>query len=350
MEITSHTINSRLPVQNGVSPIVEPSAAEGEIIIEEISRNHKLLYRHRLSQNHINIGRDYQNDLILTDPHICPQHLSLTFSDGNWYISDKSSVNGTRIEGTKGKSKNPHQQIVNDGDIVVLGKSQLRIVFSTHKVATTIAFSPFDSVIDFFRHPLAVFIAVSLFMLISGNIAYLNQQTETNVSQIFVNAFTMTLLFALWPCGVALVSHLTKQDPRILAQLGISFSFFALLWLSDFAEHIIAFNSASNSLLSILITLVPIALAFCLFWLNSYIGFQVSAKRRIFVALSITILLFGGSYLLQFSKKPEFNPRPSYDSIIMTPGFLLSPSSNVDDFVKQSNTLFEQVDKAVQDK
>jgi phosphoglycerol transferase MdoB-like AlkP superfamily enzyme len=160
----------------------------------------------------------------------------------------------------------------------------------------------------------------------------------------------MTLLFALWPCGVALVSHLTKQDPRILAQLGISFSFFALLWLSDFAEHIIAFNSASNSLLSIFITLVPIALAFCLFWLNSYIGFQVSAKRRIFVALSITILLFGGSYLLQFSKKPEFNPRPSYDSIIMTPGFLLSPSSNVDDFVKQSNTLFEQVDKAAQDK
>jgi hypothetical protein len=34
----------------------------------------------------------------------------------------------------------------------------------------------------------------------------------------------------------------------------------------------------------------------------------------------------------------------------MTPGFLLSPSSNVDDFVKQSNTLFEQVDKAAQDK
>ena len=351
MEVTNQTITvGSQQRQNIAKSSTVPSLATGEIIIEEISRNHKLLNRHRLEQNHISVGRDYQNDIILADPYICPQHLSLNFVDGNWYLSDQNSINGSRLESKQGKLDKLDQQIVHDGDIIVLGKSQLRIVFSDHQVATTIAFSPFESVIDFIRHPLAVFIAVSLFMLIAGNIAYLNQQTETNVSQIFVSAFTMTLLFALWPSCVALVSHLTKHEPRILAQLGISFSFFILMWFSDFLENIIAFNSSSNAILSIVITLVPIALAFCLFWLNSYIGFHVSARRRVFVALSITALLFGGSYLIQYSKKPDFSPHPSYNSTIMAPSFRLSASSNVDEFIKQSNILFDKVDKVAQEK
>lgn len=350
MEVTNQAIDiNAQPLHNSAKSKDGSSVVVGEIIIEEISRNHKLLNRHRLNQQHISVGRDYQNDIILTDPYICPQHLSLSFIDGNWYLSDQNSINGSHIEGKQDKSTRLAQQIIRDGDIIMLGKSQLRIIFSDHQVATTIPLSPFESLIDFISHPLAVFIALLLFMLIAGNIAYLNQQTETNISQLFVSAFTMSFLFALWPSCVALVSHLTKNEPRILAQLGISFSFFTLMWFSDFLERIIAFNTLANSILSIIITIVPIIFAFCLFWLNSYVGFQVSAKRRIFAALSITTLLFGGSYLLQYSKKPDFNPRPNYDSTIMAPSFLLSTSSNVDEFIKHSNSLFEKVDKAAQD-
>lgn len=320
----------------------------GEIIIEEITRNHKLLHRHRLKQNEVSIGRGYQNDIILTDPHICPTHLSLKFSLGVWQLSDNDSVNGTLLENNKGKHQHAHQQKVSDGDVIILGKSQLRVLFSDHQVEETIAFSPFESLIDIIRHPVAVFISIALFMLIAGNISYLNQLTETNVSQLFVSAFSLSLLFALWPAGVALVSHLTKHDPRIFAQFGISFSFFILMWLSDRLEKVIAFNSASDSSLGLFFSLLPIGLAFCLFWLNSYIGFHVSARRRIVVALSITALLFGGSYLLQYSKKPEFNPHPQYNATIMSPSFLIVPSSSVESFLEQSNNLFEQATKAAQ--
>ncbi len=319
-----------------------------EIIIEEVTRNHKLLHRHRLKQNNVSIGRDYNNDIILTDPHICPQHLSLNYVQGAWQLADNNSVNGTTLESENTKQSLSEQRTVNDGDVIVLGKSQLRILFSDHKVAETVAFSPFESLIDIVRNPIAVFISIALFMLIAANISYLNQQTAINISQIFVSAFSMSLLFALWPAGVALVSHLTKHEPRILAQLGISFSFFILIWLSDLLEKVISFNSASNSMLGIVITLLPIALAFSLFWLNSYIGFHMPAKRRLFIAFAITSLLFGGSYLLQYSKKPEFNPHPSYNSTIMAPPFLLAPSSNVDEFVEQSNKLFDKASKAAQ--
>ena len=322
------------------------SIEHGEIIIEEISRNHKLLHRHKFNRNEVAIGRNYQNDIILTDPHICPKHLSLKYSQGIWHLSDNNSVNGTLLENNLDERQDAHQQVINDGDVIILGKSQLRVLFSDHQVSDTIALSPFESLIDLIRHPIAVFISVALFMLIAGNISYLNQQVETNISQLFVSAFSMSLLFSLWPAGVALVSHLTKNEPRILAQFGISFVFFILMWFSDLLEEIVAFNSASNSALGLIITLLPILLAFSLFWLNSYIGFHMSAKRRIVVAISITALLFGGTYLLQYSKKREFNPHPNYNATIMAPVFLIAPSNSVDNFVKQSNALFEQASEA----
>jgi len=337
IEQTTITASANLPTDE---------CEAGEIIIEEITRNHKLLHRHRLNKNEVSIGRGYQNDIILTDPHICPQHLSLNFSQGTWQLNDNDTVNGTLLENAKGKHQQAHQHKVSDGDVIILGKSQLRVLFSDHQVEQTIAFSPFESLIDIVRHPISVFISIVLFMLITGNISYLNQLTETNVSQLFVSAFSLSLLFALWPAGVALVSHLTKHDPRIFAQFGISFSFFILMWLSDRLEKFIAFNSASDSLLGLVFSLLPIALAFCLFWLNSYIGFHVSARRRMIVAFSITTLLFGGSYLLQYSKKPEFNPHPQYNATIMAPNFLIAPSNSVETFVEQSNSLFEQASEA----
>lgn len=321
---------------------------QGEIIIEEITRNHKLLHRHRLSQNNISIGRGYQNDIILTDPHICRQHLSLRFDHGVWHLEDDNSVNGTRLEGVNSKQQVPHQQIINDGDVITLGKSQLRVLFKDHEVAETVVLSPFESLIDIIRHPIVVLMTIALFLIISAHTSYLNQLSEVNISQLFVGAVSMGLLFATWPAGVSLVSHLTKNEPRVLAQFSICFIFFILMWFSDQLEKVIAFNSSSDSMFGLFFTLLPVGLAFSLFWLNSYIGFHVSAKRRMVVALSITALLFGGSFLLQYSKKPEFNPYPQYNATIMAPSFLIAPSSSVDQFITEGNKLFDQAKKSIQ--
>jgi hypothetical protein len=192
------------------------------------------------------------------------------------------------------------------------------------------------------RHPLALLMSVTLFTLIAACIFYLNSAQELNFSQLLVPTIGMALGFALWPAGVALVSHLSKHDARVMAQLGISFTFFNLMWLSDFFENIVTFNSASGSIFPLFIMLISITLAFSLFWLNGYIGFHMTAKRRIVVAASITLLLFGGNYLVQFSNKSEFNPRPQYDATLMMPSFVFTSSSDVDEFIKDSNKLFEK--------
>ena len=174
---------------------------------------------------------------------------------------------------------------------------------------------------------------------------YLNKPIEVNLPQLLVPAIGMTLLVLVWPSLVALISHLTKHDARIFHQVGISFLFFNLMWISDIIESFVNFNTSSDLPIATLITIIPIGLAFCMFWLNCSIGFHMSETRRIVAASSLTILLFGGTFLVQFSKQPEFNPRPSYNATIMTPGFLWASSSSVDAFIDDSTKLFKNTQK-----
>ncbi|MEW6983524.1 FHA domain-containing protein [Colwelliaceae bacterium 6471] len=313
-----------------------------EIIIEEISRGHKLIGRHKFLQQTINIGRGYNNDVIMTDPHICPKHLSIHFDGENWIINDLESINGSFLE----KNKQPaDQHIIRSGDVVSIGKSQIRFLLPEHPVAESITFSPFESLIDFARNPVSLMFSIGLFAFVAGYIFYLNKPLEVNFTQLLVPAIGMTLLFALWPCTIAFISHLSKSDARVMSQVGISFAFFNLMWISDVIEKIVDFNLSGNWPFAWLITLLPIGLAFCLFWLNFYIGFHMSQQRRLTVAASLTALLFGGSFLIQLSTQPEFSSRPNYNATLMTPAFSFAKSANVDEFIDDTERLFVKAQK-----
>lgn len=316
-----------------------------EIIIEELSRGHKLLGRHKFLQDSVNIGRGYNNDIIVTDPHVCPEHISIKYDGEHWVVYDEQSLNGSYIEGSKQLANN---HVVQSGDVICFGASQIRLVFPNHPVEASVPFSAFENFINISRNPISLTISIVLFSMVAGWIFYLNKPVEVNFSQVLVPAIGMTLMFALWPAMVALISHLTKHDARVLTQLGVCFVFFNLMWISDVFETIVSFNTSSNLPVSLLIAVIPIALAFCLFWLNCYIGFHMSKVRRIVTASCITALLFGGSALVQLSNKPEFNPRPNYNSTLMMPSFFWATSSDVDTFIEDSAKLFTKTQKAAE--
>lgn len=310
-----------------------------ELIIEEITYGHKLLGRHKFSSNNITIGRGYDNDLIIGDPHVCADHLQLHFDGEHWFLNDQGSINGSFLENSK---ENIIQHKVKSGDIVSIGKSQVRFLFPSHPVVDSIAISPFENLINLARHPVLLTFSMTLFACIACWIIDLNNAKEVSLTQMLVPTIGLTLGFALWPAAVSLVSHLTKHDARFWTQIGISFIFFNLMWLSDIFENIVQFNTSSNFSIIWLIAIVPLILAFGLFWLNCYVGFHMTARRRTVVSAGLVVLLFGGSFSVQMSKKPEFNPRPQFNTTIMPPAFLFSPSSNVESFVNDSSALFEQ--------
>jgi len=318
-----------------------------EIIIEEISRGHKLIGRHKFVKESVSIGRGYQNDIIVSDPHVCSDHLKIEFNGEFWIVSDSDSVNGSFIEDHKDLL---YQHPVKSGDIITLGKSQIRIVFPHHPVEESVTFSPFENLIDMARHPATLICSVVLFACVAGFLYYLNSPKEVTFTQLLVPSIKMTLIFALWPAGVAIVSLLTKHDTRILSQLGICFIFFNLMWLNDILERFVQFNMSSQWPFIWVLTLIPIGLSFCLFWFNCSIGFHTTKQRRIAVSLGLTVLLFGGSALINLSKKPDFTPYPKYNATLMTPDFHVTSAATVDEFIENSTKLFKKVTRKANEK
>jgi len=313
-----------------------------ELIIEEVSRGHKLLGRHKFSQQSVSIGRGYNNDIILDDPHICPDHLSIDFDGNNWVVTDENSINGSYLGDGK---KSADQHVINSGDVISFGKSQIRVLFPNHPVAESVKFSPFESFVDIARKPASLISNVILFSIIAGFVFYLNKPIEITFGQLLAPIIQMVLLFSLWPCLVALISHLTKHEARVMSQLGISFIFFNLMWSYDLVENIVRFNLSSNWPTGLLTMIIPILLAFSMFWLNCYIGFHMSKRRKIIVASALTLLLFGGSMLVKLSSKPEFDPRPHYDATIMSPSFVLRKGVSPEQFIEDSAHLYKKTQK-----
>lgn len=260
------------------------------VIIEELGRDDKLVARHKYQQSEVNIGRSYHNDIILSDPHVCPEHLKLRFDGNQWTVVDLESVNGSFLK-SEGNKVSVSQHAVHSGDIIKIGKSQIRIVLPHHPVEESVVFSPYDDLISMAKNPLVILIGIVLFTLLNGYLFHLNKGVESNFTQLLVPAVGMTLLFAAWPLGVALVAHLTKNDARIWHQLGMSFIFFNLLWLSDYIEVIIKFNASSQWPIGLMVLALPVIISFCLFWLNAYISYHMTNKRRCTVAAGLVLSL-----------------------------------------------------------
>lgn len=310
-----------------------------EIIIEEISRTKKLIGRHKFLQQELTLGRGYQNDVILSDPHVCPDHLSLTFEDGDWYITDLDTVNGSFLNH---QCKLAERHKVTSGDVISIGKSQVRLILPEHEIAPTLRFSPFDDILKVCAQPAIVLFNVLLFAAVVGVMVYFNTPTTFMISQALVPALGLTLGICLWPLLFALLAHLTKHEARIFTQIGVTFVIINLFWLLDISEVFLDFNVSSQINLNWLFVPLNFALIYLLFWCNLYVAFNQPRKRRLIIATSLSGLLIVGSYLLQMSKEPEFDYSPHYSTTLLSPAFRIMPSNDVDRFLEKSEKLFNK--------
>lgn len=70
------------------------------------------------------IGREPQNDIVLSDPACSRKHCELRQVDGEWFVHDLDSRNGTRVNGERIDGV----KMLRDGDHIRIGK--LKLLFS----------------------------------------------------------------------------------------------------------------------------------------------------------------------------------------------------------------------------
>ncbi|RLC97912.1 MAG: FHA domain-containing protein [Chloroflexi bacterium] len=76
-----------------------------------------------LLQTVTSVGRSPSNTLFLPDPYASTQHALLTWREGQWWLEDQNSRNGTRLNGTRIGGPT----IVSAGDIIGVGRTELKL-------------------------------------------------------------------------------------------------------------------------------------------------------------------------------------------------------------------------------
>lgn len=69
------------------------------------------------------VGRDAGNDVVLNDEAASAKHALISFADGEWWLEDAGSTNGTLLNGTRVWEK----ERVHYGDVVQIGRIALRL-------------------------------------------------------------------------------------------------------------------------------------------------------------------------------------------------------------------------------
>lgn len=69
------------------------------------------------------LGRDPGNDIVVNDEAVSARHALVTYNDGEWWVEDAGSTNGTVVNGTKIWQRERLQF----GDELLLGRVGLRL-------------------------------------------------------------------------------------------------------------------------------------------------------------------------------------------------------------------------------
>lgn len=99
----------------------------GRPYLKLVNRRDSLSYKvrdHYVIDEKITLGRDKDNDIFLKDPFISKKHMIIAKDEGNYFLEDLNSANGTFINQEKVEDVVP----LKNGDVIEVGNIEFLFV------------------------------------------------------------------------------------------------------------------------------------------------------------------------------------------------------------------------------
>ncbi|MDF2179992.1 FHA domain-containing protein [Aliiglaciecola sp. CAU 1673] len=316
------------------------------IVIERLSGDNRQMTHYRFDKPSVSVGRGYGNDIRLQDPYVCAEHILIETQpeDGTILVRDLGSMNGMLVNG-----KPCVEAKVMPEDVLTLGKTRLRLFDSHAKVAPTLRLSVVEAKLAFLSDWRFALLIALLYAASLSYQTYTHTFKEFEFSSLVPRLLGEFVVLSVWPLLFGLLARLYKQDARLTNQFALLWSValcgLALSWLNRWLQ----FNFPQLPLWYWVETLVAGGLFFVLLWTSLLIAFHQSLARRNRIALGATLIML--SLLLGWKQlnQASFSPSPQYRFSIMQPGYSLGEGMQVDDFIEQTDALYQRT-KAQRDK
>jgi hypothetical protein len=310
------------------------------VVIELISGN-------RVSQHYVaeelpvTIGRSYRCDMHIDDAYIDPEHLVVSMNDDNQVIvEDLKSENGSKVNGKKRSSS-----VVNEGDTVIIGKSELRIFSADKMLEPALKLSAIDEKLNLLGSVKVAITLCIIYCCFSLGQTYLTSFVEFKLSD-HVNSIAKVLMsLSIWPLFFAFLSRINKYQGRLSLQYSLVFIFALLSMILSFIGRIAEFNFELSTAWFWFEQFLTLVLFSGLAWLTLLIAFHQPNKRRLRIAATMTIVVGLSGYGLIKKNEDKFSIKPQYKVVLMPPSYQFNRFQGVDDFLDKTNNLFNQANQ-----
>ncbi|MEP0354768.1 FHA domain-containing protein [Paraglaciecola sp.] len=312
------------------------------IVLELLSRKNIPLKHFKFEQDYVNVGRDFNNDLRLDDPYVCPSHMLVAMDpeSGLLMVNDCKSANGIKVN-----NKFVTQAKLNPQDIIKVGRTRLRIIDTKAPLAEAIPLSELEENLSWLnRVPLAVALSMMCLGLMLV-LQFFSSVNEFNILKALPTELSELAAFCIWPLCFAVLAKVVKKESHLISQVNLTLLMFLFVNVLLLSKNIVIFNIHPGGWFAWLELLLLAVLTGGFIWLTLFIGFHQTNRRRNIISFLMTATITTPIYVLGFLNSGDFNPRPMYDPILLPPTYDVTGSIDTQEFLEKTESLFLNVDK-----
>ena len=309
------------------------------LIVEVLGRAGVPCEFHKATHFPVRIGRSFDNDIVLPDPYVSPQHLVIDVGEDGWIATDQGSTNGTFA--VKGRPISAAVEVHSGGQLL-LGRTVLRFWSPAHPVPPALALKPPQNFARRAVTPVLSFFSICAAVAFIMGIEFLDTAKQAKPLSLLASALPLCAFPFLWAGIWASAGFIVRRKSRYGQQLMVANGAFVLLFLiTAFAEYIDYFTSSVR--LSDIVQYVGLALlATLLLIINIRIATGIAGIRRAAISFVIGSAIVAAVAVTDRAESFENGISPEFSRTMKPPYALLAKSLTLDQFIKESGELFKE--------
>jgi len=220
----------------------KPATADGPWL-EVLGRHRDVVSRTRVTANAITLGRAYDNDIVLDDPHVAAHHLRIAYGDdGSWIAEDLGSINGLVVDGERTRRE---RIVLGAATTVLVGHTGLRLRRAADAVPAELPLARSAP-----RWPLAI-VCIALLFALEWLGLWLSETGEPKLIRYLTPLATIAIAIAVWTTLWSVVSRVFSGQARfglhlLIVSAGLlAFSLYDQL--SDLGAFALSWTHLSNT-------------------------------------------------------------------------------------------------------
>ena len=304
--------------------------------IEVLARDGEVQLRSRIETPEARIGRAFDNDVVVNDPHVAPHHLRVfRGEDGELVAEDLGSVNGLYSE--HGARRVPRLSLKGEPGVRI-GRTILRIHDAAHAVPAERPLTPpsahaaWDAVL-----------AAMLFGLILL-LNWLNLTSEPTANVVLLPLIGLAVGVAVWTGVWALISRIFHGQAQFPLHLRIALTACIAIVLWDLLTETLSFAFAWREVVEYAgLGAWAILAATC------YAHLTAIGPRHMKVAMVVVMLLVAAGAAMQYVTKAEnreiVGQRATLGDL-RPPAFRALPLASAEEFFREAQETRAPVDPA----